>query len=143
MYEANYGFFIGHKHNDKSVCISKNRTSDVGTILKEKEYEQLENCVQSSNSSNTASETNVPQSKVEITATEPLPSSKAKTSMNHMKTDSTKKSFNGGVFFGGIVCGIALLLVFTSGWNKFQLMRNGTPVKYGLLSPKQACPNTK
>ena len=141
--EANCGFFIGHKHNDKSVCISKNRTSDVGKILEEQEYELLETCNQKTNSSNTASKTNVPQSKVEITATEPLASSEATTSKNHVKIDSTKKPFNGGVFFGGLVCGIALLLVFTYGWNKFQSMRNGTPVKYGLLSPKQASPNTK
>ena len=109
-------YFINHEHNDKGVCISKDRISDIGGILKkDKEYERSENCTQTPNSSNAASKTNMPQS----------------------------KSFNGGVFFGGIVCAIALLLVFAFGWNKYLSMRNGTQVKYGLLSQKQANPNTK
>ena len=49
------------------------------------------------------------------------------------------KSFKGGVFFGGIVFAIVLLMNFIYGWNKYQSKKYGTPIQYGLLyssSPK-------
>ena len=58
-----------------------------------------------------------------------------------MMTVSTKKdhliqskSFNGWVFFGGIIFAVVLLALFIYGWNKYQTKRNGTPVRYGLLN---------
>ena len=140
--EGKCGYFIDHNHEDKGICISKDRISDVGNILKDG-YELSKNCTPNTNSSETVSKTKIPQPKVEITTTELLPPSEATASKNHMNIDSTKKSFNGGVFFGGIVFAIALLVIFAYGWNKVQSMRNGSPVKYGLLSPKQANSNGK
>ena len=142
-HEAKCVYFINHEHDDKGVCIGKDRNSTIDEILKSIEYEVSENCAQTANSSNTASKIDMSQSKVDITTSEPLPPSEVTASKNHKKIDSTKKSFNGGVFFGGIVFTIVLLVVFTYGWNKFQSMRNGMPVKYGLLSPKQANSNGK
>ena len=51
---------------------------------------------------------------------------------------SMSKSFKGGVFFGGIVFAIVLLMIFVYGWNKYQSKKNGTPIQYGMLysSPK-------
>ena len=38
------------------------------------------------------------------------------------------------VFFCGIVFAVLLLTFFIYGWNKYQIKRNGTPVRYGLLN---------
>ena len=66
-------------------------------------------------------------------ATEPtdVPMMTASTKKDHL---IQSKSFSGGVFFGGIVFAVVLMALLIYGWNKYQIKRNGTPVRYGLLN---------
>ena len=99
-------FFVAKGHQDKGFCVSASHNKEL------KGYSQAFNC--------------------SWFAYQPDPSTKAPQSIVSTETP-VSKSFQGGVFFGGIVFAIVLLMIFTYGWNKYQSRKNGTPIQYGLL----------
>lgn len=156
-------YILAESHENKGFCINRNQNKgltesqhavqdcsqfDTNTT---KPSTTDETTKPTSNTSErttvSTTEPTVSDTTVNVIKTKPTPSetktiaSKAnpteepvKTTMAENDAQVQNKSSSGWIFFGGIVFAVVLLALVNYGRNKYQTKRDGTPVRYGLLS---------
>ena len=139
-------FYTAYPQDVKGICVGKEPALEV--FLEGLGAENVKNCsiLPKFTIDSTDSSTNLPKitknysdlSKIASPSTTKKvtnSSTSTKTPKKEAATKVSRKSFSGGVFFGGMVLAIVLLIIIGFTANKYHSMKYGTPVLYGLLNP--------